>query len=136
MDCAICLSKMESDTYTLNCTHVFHHACISEWLKCSSQCPLCRRNVDADKKYVFDRIMSEERRLYIENVRATCIWTAYGLEWLFPSGLNGYSESAIDFLDSQQGKQMLNGCGKEIPRDIFIRLGITAFKQIINNSLN
>lgn len=135
MDCSICLSKMNSNTYVLNCNHEFHHDCISEWLKCSSQCPLCRCNVDADKKYVLDGIMSEERRLYIENVKAACIWTAYGLEWLFPNGLNGYGQSAIIFLDSPQGKQMLNDCGKDIPKDIFFKLGITALKQCFINSL-
>lgn len=132
-DCPICLSEMSDEVYILNCTHAFHHACITEWLKCSNNCPLCRTNVDADRKYVLDGIMSEERRLYIENVRATCIWTALGLEWLFPNGLNGYSQTAIEFLDSPEGKEMLNECGKEIPRDIFLRLGVSALQQCAQN---
>ena len=42
--CAICLDYAvgASETDTLPCGHTFHGKCISEWLKRSSTCPLCR----------------------------------------------------------------------------------------------
>ena len=42
--CAICLDYAvgATETDTLPCGHTFHGKCISEWLKRSSTCPLCR----------------------------------------------------------------------------------------------
>ena len=42
--CAICLHSavVATETDTLPCGHTFHGKCISEWLKRSSTCPLCR----------------------------------------------------------------------------------------------
>lgn len=44
-ECAVCLSefKEEEDLRLMpNCEHAFHIACIDEWLKTQSNCPLCR----------------------------------------------------------------------------------------------
>ena len=45
-ECAICLEEVEvgKRTLTLSCGHVYHIACIVEWLDVDSSCPLCRRH--------------------------------------------------------------------------------------------
>lgn len=51
-ECSICLDSMRHQhCKRLPCDHVFHSHCIDNWLlNRSSQCPLCRVFVDADKK--------------------------------------------------------------------------------------
>jgi hypothetical protein len=29
----------------LRCTHMFHKSCITEWIKTSATCPICRSNI-------------------------------------------------------------------------------------------
>lgn len=45
--CAICLNDLEdlTPTYTLECKHQFHRACIVEWFKQKHTCPYCRREI-------------------------------------------------------------------------------------------
>lgn len=43
--CSICQMPYEKDEIILQlpCRHIFHKAgCISEWLKCSVHCPICK----------------------------------------------------------------------------------------------
>jgi len=43
--CLVCLERLEnivSWSTNANCGHVFHHACIKEWLLTHADCPLCR----------------------------------------------------------------------------------------------
>ncbi|CAI9779305.1 unnamed protein product [Fraxinus pennsylvanica] len=42
--CMVCLEEIEKGLVvsTLPCSHIFHSFCISEWLKRSHYCPLCR----------------------------------------------------------------------------------------------
>ena len=46
--CSICLNDYEDDKMcsTLPCGHVFHRACITQWLRCGrlagAECPLCK----------------------------------------------------------------------------------------------
>jgi hypothetical protein len=44
IECAICLSshKREEVLYIEKCNHEFGKDCLKEWLKVSTQCPLCR----------------------------------------------------------------------------------------------
>jgi hypothetical protein len=49
-ECSICLSGYEAgETFcwakTDQCNHVFHDACIGEWLKDHDECPLCRADI-------------------------------------------------------------------------------------------
>jgi len=47
-NCPICVCDFESGekAITLNCTHVFHAGCITEWLtKHSQTCPMCKEPV-------------------------------------------------------------------------------------------
>jgi hypothetical protein len=50
--CSICLSDYDkdSDVSFLNCNHLFHTNCISEWSMYKKTCPICRNNIDSDKK--------------------------------------------------------------------------------------
>jgi hypothetical protein len=50
-DCAVCLTSLteavggigEYNVVRLqHCKHLFHHACITSWLKKSQSCPMCR----------------------------------------------------------------------------------------------
>ena len=43
-DCVICLSPFddEQDVRLLRCSHIFHAACIDEWLERSNSCPCCK----------------------------------------------------------------------------------------------
>jgi hypothetical protein len=46
--CAICLGSYEvKETISVlpNCEHVYHDACVVEWIKRSGKCPLCRANI-------------------------------------------------------------------------------------------
>lgn len=47
LECAVCLEGIQVDEVASwsaddGCGHVFHHACIKEWLLRRSECPLCR----------------------------------------------------------------------------------------------
>ena len=136
-DCSICLENINKDDYKLNCNHIFHKNCISQWLIKSSNCPLCRSHVDADIRYVNDGIITEERRLHIENLKAICIWTATGLEWLFPNSLEGYLEKTQEMLESNEGKDLLEqaslGRINQIPKNLLLELGINGLSQFIEN---
>ncbi|KAG6405385.1 hypothetical protein SASPL_132974 [Salvia splendens] len=47
-ECSVCLSEfVEEERLKLlpKCSHAFHVTCIDTWLKCHSNCPLCRANV-------------------------------------------------------------------------------------------
>ncbi|XP_041007098.1 E3 ubiquitin-protein ligase ATL41-like [Juglans microcarpa x Juglans regia] len=45
MECAVCLSTLESEDMARllpNCKHIFHAECIDKWLSSHSTCPICR----------------------------------------------------------------------------------------------
>ncbi|KAL4154973.1 hypothetical protein PRNP1_007087 [Phytophthora ramorum] len=48
--CPICLIEFEDgeDVRNLPCKHIFHVACIDEWLRRNTSCPMCKSNVDLD----------------------------------------------------------------------------------------
>ncbi|KAG7402026.1 hypothetical protein PHYBOEH_007240 [Phytophthora boehmeriae] len=48
--CPICLIEFEDgeDVRNLPCKHIFHVACIDEWLKRNTSCPMCKSNVDLE----------------------------------------------------------------------------------------
>ena len=49
-ECPICTELLVSDLRTLtSCSHVFHDACISEWLNKDLTCPKCRAIVEINK---------------------------------------------------------------------------------------
>ncbi|KAI4978408.1 hypothetical protein ZWY2020_015161 [Hordeum vulgare] len=51
--CTICLYEFqagESATMLPNCCHMFHLACIDNWLMCKSVCPMCRRPLYTGEK--------------------------------------------------------------------------------------
>ena len=47
-ECCICLDKFEENhkSIVLECSHRFHRACISNWLKKELNCPLCRKQIE------------------------------------------------------------------------------------------
>ncbi|XP_075243462.1 uncharacterized protein LOC142337817 [Convolutriloba macropyga] len=48
LSCSICLANFEVEETTTKlpeCTHLFHHPCITHWLQKSPTCPLCRTPV-------------------------------------------------------------------------------------------
>lgn len=42
ISCSICLEENNENITKLNCEHLFHTECISEWTKLQSNCPICR----------------------------------------------------------------------------------------------
>ncbi|TMW55943.1 hypothetical protein Poli38472_008591 [Pythium oligandrum] len=48
--CPICLIEFEEDEDVRNlpCKHIFHVACIDEWLKRNTTCPMCKNNLDVE----------------------------------------------------------------------------------------
>ena len=113
IDCSICFEELNNEEeYVLNCNHKYHRDCISRWLHTNPTCPLCRQPVDADPRYVQDEIMSEERRLQIEELEKILLLSARGLEWLFPEQLNIEGESFTGqfktALETNDGKKVLN----------------------------
>lgn len=44
-NCAVCQDAVLVGTRLRNCNHVFHRACITQWLETSSRCPVCRDDV-------------------------------------------------------------------------------------------
>ena len=49
--CSVCLSSMDSDSYTTNCNHTFCKGCIEEWFNNNhSDCPMCRTRINECKR--------------------------------------------------------------------------------------
>ena len=46
--CTICVSSVDvgEKIVSLECNHVFHTPCISEWVKYKSECPVCRHSIN------------------------------------------------------------------------------------------
>ncbi|MCP5507868.1 MAG: E3 ubiquitin protein ligase [Chlamydiales bacterium] len=49
-DCAICLEPINDDVpnenQTLDCSHIFHKACVGQWVQQQNSCPNCRAIVN------------------------------------------------------------------------------------------
>jgi hypothetical protein len=45
--CTICTDEFEDDSkiQLLNCQHIYHHNCLTEWVKRKPDCPICRNPV-------------------------------------------------------------------------------------------
>ncbi|KAH6792505.1 hypothetical protein C2S52_002982 [Perilla frutescens var. hirtella] len=64
-DCSVCLTEfLEDEKLRLlpKCSHAFHVECIDAWLKCHSNCPLCRANVAGDELLILS-----QRQVEVEN---------------------------------------------------------------------
>jgi hypothetical protein len=44
-DCSICFTELNENPVKLKCNHIFHKDCISQWVKSSATCPICRYNI-------------------------------------------------------------------------------------------
>ena len=46
--CAVCLGDFceEDEVKHLKCRHIYHGACLDQWLSRSNICPMCKRNVE------------------------------------------------------------------------------------------
>lgn len=60
--CSICLEDVppmeisnQQKIKHLDCAHLFHKACIEEWIKQKPSCPLCRAPVEGEEKAVEER---------------------------------------------------------------------------------
>jgi hypothetical protein len=50
-NCTICISRfhLNEKITEMECTHIFHTSCISEWVKYKSDCPVCRKSIKTKK---------------------------------------------------------------------------------------
>ncbi|KAL5205097.1 hypothetical protein ABZP36_009968 [Zizania latifolia] len=55
-ECAVCLEDFEADDKLkmMPCSHSFHDRCISDWLRVSRTCPLCRHALPEQQSTDFD----------------------------------------------------------------------------------
>ena len=104
--CSICLENEPCEIYVLNCDHVFHKKCITDWLMRNPTCPLCRMPVDADARYVHDDIMSEARRRTLKTLKDIIRNTAMMFEIISPN-MHGFTNEINEFLMSDLGQQLL-----------------------------
>ena len=44
-ECSICFNSLNEDSLKLKCSHMFHKACITQWIANSATCPICRHNI-------------------------------------------------------------------------------------------
>lgn len=53
-NCSICLSEFEKKEkiVKLECDHLYHDHCISEWIKYKSECPVCRKKVSTTEETI------------------------------------------------------------------------------------
>lgn len=51
-ECSICLGDLEpgENAVRLHCSHLYHEECITEWLKKSNECPVCRFELPTDNE--------------------------------------------------------------------------------------
>ena len=40
--CSICIDILEDEVEVMDCSHKYHHDCITEWMKQNPVCPVCR----------------------------------------------------------------------------------------------
>ena len=68
-ECMICLDEIDkiksNDLTTLYCSHYYHTKCIDEWLKKSSNCPICKRSI---YKIVFDEWFDIQYNKWIDEI--------------------------------------------------------------------
>ena len=65
--CNICLCELEEGKY-LNCGHIFHLKCITEWISSNTKCPICKAEITMEKapsKFLYNQLGI----LYNENTK-------------------------------------------------------------------
>jgi hypothetical protein len=71
-ECSICLDTIIDDSKTLDCSHIFHHQCIKNWVDESLKftCPLCRSGmITLEIKSITEEIITllfENKEIYIQ----------------------------------------------------------------------
>ena len=54
LQCSICLKNLDkSNQLELECSHIFHISCISDWKKRNNTCPICRKMI-AVKNHILE----------------------------------------------------------------------------------
>ena len=43
--CAICIELLNDEAEVLDCSHKYHHTCVSKWVRQNPVCPVCRADV-------------------------------------------------------------------------------------------
>ena len=61
-NCSICQESIQTGTRLRSCRHVFHDACIDQWLQLNPRCPVCRHDVrDLQPQFVIRRNAESDR---------------------------------------------------------------------------
>ena len=70
-ECIICTGEIErydTSNYVLPCAHVFHPACITQWLNTSSICPICKHPVNIYTTEQLERYHQSREAFTPENI--------------------------------------------------------------------
>jgi hypothetical protein len=56
-ECSVCLVPLNPSTTTVGvCGHGYHKACLAEWFRNSTLCPMCRRIFRLPNCFTFDKV--------------------------------------------------------------------------------
>ncbi|KAK3019240.1 hypothetical protein RJ639_005275 [Escallonia herrerae] len=100
-DCAVCLSKFESnDQLRLLplCCHAFHSDCIDTWLAANQTCPLCRSTVHPTEADVSNKLVPELEAGILGNSFRIEIGSVSQRRAPSESGRRSYSIGSFDYI--------------------------------------
>lgn len=66
-DCIICYDNKENEWLTLECRHIYHKKCITQWMRIRMTCPICVQTIQPH------HIENRERVIEIDDtIRTYC----------------------------------------------------------------
>lgn len=105
-ECSVCFDVPdEEDVYKPSCGHVFHNACMTQWLSTNNTCPVCRHKIgERSEEDEEEEIETEENVLLIDYSRAYNDQLTFNLE--------NFIDDAVEFeeycwLDNDDGSKYI-----------------------------
>ena len=107
-ECSVCFDvPAEEDVYKPSCGHIFHNACMTQWLSTNNTCPVCRHKIgerSEEDEEEEEEIETEENVLLIDYSRAYNDQLTFNLE--------NFIDDAVEFeeycwLDNDDGSKYI-----------------------------